>query len=400
MCRLLWAFRDGSLSEDDAIRLQSLIRDDSQARELFVYYSFLCGSLEWDHSARLDEVEILEEGGVTAKPELESNGQTSQSPGLMSELPEIASSASLAFLLGSTPSGDITSLSPSPFQSHFFSNYFSQTGPLSFLISVMVMCLVGFVAWQYKAVDQWDMPTSNRPLVASSQEFGRTLVGRITGMVDCRWAKGELTPSILDFVAIGRRFKLDSGLFEITYDTGAKVIIQGPAIYEICSDGGFLASGKLAGKLERKGENTLSRDSKANTSQSGMRKSEEKTASWQQTSSRSSETYRKSLSIRTPAATVIDLGTEFGVEVDNEGRTTSHVFRGSIGLRPMADIDQQSLVLKENESVRVEMGNDLLPAMYRVAVEPDRFVRQMQGRKTPIKVPSTDFGVEEPVQQN
>ena len=41
---------------------------------------------------------------------------------------------------------------------------------------------------------------------------------------------------------------------EITYDTGAKVILQGPVTYEVESNGGYLAVGKLTGKLEKKGK--------------------------------------------------------------------------------------------------------------------------------------------------
>ena len=39
---------------------------------------------------------------------------------------------------------------------------------------------------------------------------------------------------------------------EITYDTGAKVILQGPVTYEVETNGGYLAVGKLTGKLEGK----------------------------------------------------------------------------------------------------------------------------------------------------
>ena len=40
---------------------------------------------------------------------------------------------------------------------------------------------------------------------------------------------------------------------EITYDTGAKVILQGPVTYEVESkDGGFLSVGKLTARVEKK----------------------------------------------------------------------------------------------------------------------------------------------------
>ena len=40
--------------------------------------------------------------------------------------------------------------------------------------------------------------------------------------------------------------------------------------------------------------------------------------------------------IKTPTATVTDLGTEFGVEVDKQGSTTSHVFRGLVRVQVVA----------------------------------------------------------------
>ena len=42
---------------------------------------------------------------------------------------------------------------------------------------------------------------------------------------------------------------------EITYDTGAKVILQGPVTYEVESkDGGYLSLGKLTARVETRGE--------------------------------------------------------------------------------------------------------------------------------------------------
>ena len=49
-----------------------------------------------------------------------------------------------------------------------------------------------------------------------------------------------------------RNIELASGLMEITYDTGAKVILQGPVTYSVEANGGYLAVGKLTGKLEKK----------------------------------------------------------------------------------------------------------------------------------------------------
>ena len=119
------------------------------------------------------------------------------------------------------------------------------------------------------------------------------LVGKITGMVDCKWAGTAFdSPS----VPSGRKYELASGLMEITYDTGARVILQGPATYEVESaSGGYLSVGKLTGKA--------------------------------------TTTAARGLTIRTPSAVVTDLGTEFGVEVSREGLAQVHVLRGAVDVQ-------------------------------------------------------------------
>ena len=56
--------------------------------------------------------------------------------------------------------------------------------------------------------------------------------------------------------SLGRQaIALASGLMEITYDTGAKVILQGPVTYEVESTGGgFLSARQADGQV---GERTI-----------------------------------------------------------------------------------------------------------------------------------------------
>ena len=62
-------------------------------------------------------------------------------------------------------------------------------------------------------------------------------------------------PHPSSLVCLGDKFALASGLMEITYDTGAKVILQGPVTYEVESAaGGFLSLGKLTARVEKKGD--------------------------------------------------------------------------------------------------------------------------------------------------
>ena len=93
---------------------------------------------------------------------------------------------------------------------------------------------------------------------------------------------------------------------EISYDSGAKVILQGPVRYEVESAaGGFLSVGKLTAKVESAKQ------------QAAISKSPNLQIS-------------KLFVVKTPTATVTDLGTEFGVEVSKSGTTETHVFVGKI----------------------------------------------------------------------
>ena len=142
-----------------------------------------------------------------------------------------------------------------------------------------------------------------------------------------------LHPSSSTPVSLGDTFALASGLMEITYDTGAKVILQGPVTYEVESAaGGYLSLGKLTARLEKKAEG-------------GRRKTQIPDL----IPNPSFIHYPLFLfAVRTPTAVVTDLGTEFGVEVDQAGNTTSHVFRGSVKLQfldPDAEKQGNAIVL-------------------------------------------------------
>ena len=78
-----------------------------------------------------------------------------------------------------------------------------------------------------------------------------------------------------------------------------------------------------------------------------------------------------------------DLGTEFGVDVDQRGYTTSHVFRGSVKVQYVdAGVEKEgnAIVLHENESLRTEKGDPAggpAVVMRRVSVNPQTFVRRI-----------------------
>ena len=219
---------------------------------------------------------------------------------------------------------------------HGTTGYFSSGWPVAYLVATVIFG-IGLLVGAFTYVSRHEQVADNSPPIAAERRLESQpkmeFVGRITGMVDCQWeegARGEgrgtgdgnlqsLIPNPQSLVSLGDKFALASGLMEITYDTGAKVILQGPVTYEVESAaGGYLSLGKLTARVEKKSGRAREGESEIRNPKSLIPLS---------------LIPHPFFSVRTPTATVTDLGTEFGVEVDKQGHTTSHVFRGSVRLQ-------------------------------------------------------------------
>jgi len=191
----------------------------------------------------------------------------------------------------------------------------------SYLIATLLVGTALLGAWAYKITHYQQIaeaptaPASNRPELV--------FVGRITGMKDCRWSDPQTEAYAGASVPLGRKYALASGLMQITYDSGAKVILEGPCTYEVESRaGGYLALGKLTARVASGQWPVASAEPQAANLQISKSPNPKAPGPWPLTPD--------PFCVRTPTAVVTDLGTEFGVEVSKEGNTTSHVFRGSV----------------------------------------------------------------------
>jgi hypothetical protein len=235
---------------------------------------------------------------------------------------------------------------------HSTLGFFSSGWPLAYLIATVVVSIGLWVSSVTPAFypQQIAKRSSSTRGIESAPEPHTEFVGQITGMADCRWARGTISLLVNDAVPVGREVRLQSGLMEITYNTGAKVVLQGPATYEVESaKGGYLSLGRLTAKVEK--------DSRSKVQDSRVAKTAGNSNPQSPIPDPSSLSTYSLFTIKTPTATVTDLGTEFGVEVDKQGATTSHVFRGSVKVQAIAADGQakgDGRILRENESARVE----------------------------------------------
>jgi len=308
---LIAAYCDGACSPAERDRLEKLLDADEAAQYYYLMFTGVHAQLLWRSQGRRDEAKQLQRLAAEAR-----------------------SPATWIGSLGPTCNGMF--------------DYFSQTGRMGLMLAVScVLLLAGYMAWNRTA--------SNRQFASASHA-----VGRITGMVDCQWSNPAEAAHLHHDVPHGQEFALKSGLLEITYNSGAKVILQGPATFIADSNrGGLLTLGKLTALVQN------------NSAAEPIHRE-------QGDPSRPHSLFI----VRTPTAVLTDLGTEFGVEVDREGGTLLRVFRGLVKCvlwESAPDDPKGAVVLRSNESVRTKRSSD--DAGHPIVLVPEtndhEFVRNM-----------------------
>jgi hypothetical protein len=159
-----------------------------------------------------------------------------------------------------------------------WAKFFNQHSPLSYMLLFMVLCatVVGTV---YMSTGK----TAAEPMIAA----------QITRERDCQWSVTSPAPAADEPLCVGQQLRLDRGIVQLTYSNGATVLLQGPADYEIGSlNSGYLKFGKLTALCD--------------TEQS------------------------RQFTIVTPNARFVDLGTAFGVMINNVGQAAIAVFAGKV----------------------------------------------------------------------
>ena len=214
-------------------------------------------------------------------------------------------------------------------------------GPVfSYMVATVVLCVMLLGFWAYKITHVAEVAEGKgKPSIDSPADPRFEFVGHVTGMMDCVWNEGSAGTMVGASVPLGREYSLTSGLIELTYVSGAKVILEGPCTYRADSDaGGYLAIGKLTARVEKKAASAKPRAANHNSS--------------------SLIPHPSSLFfITTPTAVVTDLGTEFGVIVDKNGNTDTHVLEGIVKVN-ISGNTHESIRLAVGESVRVEKTNE------------------------------------------
>ena len=271
--KLFAAATDGQLSDDDLIKLEALLVDSPHLQQLYTDYCQLAAEVriqcqgERALNDALQNVEAL------------SAADTSPTPS--------KSRLQLAFLLAR---------------------------PKTLAISIAALVLAIIVT---------TMAVLSPPGSTETQHDPHDFIAKLTHTRDAVWATGQTNNYRGANLRVGQRLELKSGQVDIAYHSGAQVLLEGPAVYEVLGvNEGYLHRGSLVGRV------TL--DS------------------------------AKGFTVETPFARVEDQGTEFGIEVVQNGAAVVLVLKGKVdfvressGNRPEQRV---SLTKDQSASIKTKGG--------------------------------------------
>lgn len=350
---LLAALCEGTISDDDFVRLQQILATSVCARTWYINYMDVHGELHcgqvFNHRAERDEEA---EGGWTASfsPSTEdacpldpiSDQYAVRSPSPRSVPRSLSFEEHRREVVdGRCPSDDGVLLRGV----RQIVGELSRDGVMPWLAAVAVFSLIVF------GISRWEHSASPPVAVTAAPPPPAAWICLLHNV---QWASGQQPYGWGGAVAAGNALRLQSGLVRLVFSSGAEVLLEGPVSFTAeTAESGRLRLGKLVVRAE--------------TDEA------------------------KGFTIRTPTAQIVDLGTEFGVTVDKQGQTETHVFAGHvlaqvIGVKHAAS---EPVRLKAGQAVRVETRS---ASLQRLPAAPEAFVRQPPPR---LLNPALHYAMEE-----
>lgn len=178
--------------------------------------------------------------------------------------------------------------------------------------------------------------SSNQPQSIAGQQ-----VATITGLRAVRWAQADDAGALLSRCHVGERLQLQEGAAELTFDAGVQLTVFGPADFEITSPTSIrCVRGRVTTLVNERG---------------------------------------KGFTIETPKAKVVDLGTQFGLDISEDGETQVVVFQGSVDLTydPLnANGDAPTRRLEQGEALLLKNSGEFQRV---VSVERNQFLTGVDG---------------------
>ena len=323
LLRLLSAHADGQLSDEEHGQLTTLLRDDPAARAAYFEFTVLRAGL-WRKAGRRRAMEELVGKSVGHAPHDKS--RVSDSVG---HAPHDKNRVSVP-ARGACPTPRKSLLNWASRHPKVPSIAIAATVLIAALVVLGLTPMKQWIAGDGDKTDEQDVATPGK------EDF----VAKLSNWQNDVWLEGTRPPLDDPRLMIGRRLKIESGLIEVTYLTGAKVVIEGPAEFVV---GGMKDEG---GRMKEEG-----RESEGHPSSFIPHPSNTGFLHFGSLVARVEGEKAQGFTIDTPSARVEDHGTEFGVHVSMDGASDVLVVDGAVTVEnPKSG---HEIVLNENDGVHL-----------------------------------------------
>ncbi len=256
--RLIAGFCDGALDDSGVSQLEDWLRNDRDALRYYVAHAGLHASLAWMISVQHEPSAYspgIDDPTVIRKPRRALGG--------------LARGLQRARAFFAQPT-------------HF------SLGIAGLVVAVIVAVLALLTVPGFRS----------REMAAPDTVVPSPIVATLGRSQDAVWAPGQTRTQRGIHLRAGYQLELEAGLTEIDFSTGTRVVLEGPATFDVVSDrSGRLEVGRLVATVAGNAKGFI---------------------------------------VNTPLAAIVDLGTEFGVSVESNGPVDVHVFQGSVEIRPEA----------------------------------------------------------------
>jgi len=346
---LLAALCDGVIGDDDFKRLQQILLGSAQARAWYIEYMDLHGELSCGQVIH-NEMTFLEKWTRSNAPLADESLLSStvdEYPICIVPSPSVPQDL---LIDDEEQEFDDEPCAPDGLLIRGARQIVSQLTREGVIPWIAAVAMFGAMVF---AISKWDLPEPSSQVVVN--DVRPQPAAWVSQLHEVEWAAGQPSYGWGAAVMPGNALRLKSGLVRLVFSSGAEVLLQGPVSFTAeTAESGRLRVGRLVARAETD--------------------------------------LAQGFTIRTPTAQIVDLGTEFGVTVDEQGQTETHVFAGhvlaqAIGVKRASS---EPVRLKAGQAARVETQHI---AIRPLAATPEMFVRHVPPRRL---TPVVHFAMEEP----
>ncbi len=311
---------DRQLTENESVRLQALLKGNAEYRAEYIRQTTMHALLIWREGQVGNTAEPSDFTGVDGKilaemlDEIEHASLREEASAMNHESPNIT----LPFEDRNESSKGYRSKNKTGFLRSRFTE----------IVAVaVVLALISLIVW-FDAIPATSTPSSSGATFATVEDS-----------VDVVWGDTNSGPQNGARFRADKTYDLRSGVLKIRFDGGASAIVDAPAVFSIESEqAAKLTLGKLVGHVPD---------------------------------------HAKGLTINTPMASVIDLGTEFGVSVDTNQVSDVYVLAGAVSLGVTLTDNGSSPMTVERYAAGDAVRVDGSGSVNRIPFKDDQFWRQL-----------------------